>query len=213
MKKWILGIAAHLVLVAALGFAAFIWLAMATGLQTMVLDNLTSLKRQVILDDRALGFSYGSYGVEVKGFLQPTLTLSRVQVTLQDGATQYRLNADELSFLGSFTQLQDVALRAPQQVQLTINTDGKPPRNLMLSLPQQPQLHLLTSGAESPAWENYAAPKIQQGVVSVTDDATGRKAEVKYTLPPVQANTIRPPFSRALLPVLKRFAASVGANE
>ncbi len=210
MWKWFLGILAVVVLLVALGVSVFVWVAMAGGLQQVVDDNLTLLKRNLILHDRELSFTYETYGVEPIG-LSPAVTLSQPLLILKMEGVEYRVTAPEFSVIGSFTQLNKATLQAPEEVQVTVKKANNPPRIFKVNLPDNFAISVLAVLEESHLWEGYELSKAISGKVKVKDTNTGAQQTLNYTFPATGLKQLVPPYSKYLLPALKK-VTTLGKN-
>ncbi|MDG1287198.1 MAG: hypothetical protein P8P30_06485 [Rickettsiales bacterium] len=211
MWKWLLGILVTIILLVVLGFTVFIWIVMAGGLQQVVDDNLTMLKQNTILHDRELAFEYEEYGVERIG-LSPALTLSKPVLVLRIEGVEYRMTAPEISFIGSFTQLQQVVLRAPEEVKLTVKKLDLPPHVFKVNLPDNIQISLSTEPAKSQFWERYQLPEAITGTLKITDLNNGTEHSLNYDFPATKRERLILPYSVKLLPVVKRISALAEAS-
>ena len=208
MWKWILGFIALIVMLAGLVFATVIWLGMAQGLQQMVEDNLTYLRKEVIFEDRDLDFDYVALGVEMIG-LKPAVTIEQPRLLIKQGKTEYRLTAPELSIIGSFSQLTEVELAVPKQTQLTRIRQGEPPQIRQILFKNPLSLTLLSEGGEDNRWERYRLPSNEKGVLEIRD------AKAQKILMPIPYSTnketlaqpVQFPYSPKILPLLRKFLA------
>ncbi len=209
MWKWILGVVLLLVLLVGMAFTAFIWMSMALSLQNMVQDNLTQLRQDIILKDRAINFNYEDSGVEVIN-LQPAITLSTVQFTLRAGDTEYRLDAPELSVIGGFSSLQSVTLQAPAKVQLTVISPNHAPKVAQLHLPAHLNLQLISQGASSHMWQSYQLPANLKGAIEIEHAKSSFKTPLHYNTPPLSAKrALNAPYSTRLTPLFQKISSKV----
>lgn len=206
--RWVFRIIIILVLLAMLAFCGFIWLAQALALQNQIEDNLTLLRRDLILNDRNLSFSYQRAGVEMKG-LSPAMTLVQPMLIYKKDNTEYRFTVPELSFVGGFTSNQIVSVTVSDTIQMTEKLQEDMPINTSLIPTDSIELNLIGSEGEGHLWQQFQLASPVDGTLRLerNDEVIGR---LSYQFPKFPPSAMPRQYSSSLQLVIGRIHAKEG---
>lgn len=202
MKKLLLGLFLLIISLLVISGVTIIWLAMANSLQSIVTTNITSLKQELIREDRTLSIGYYDYGVEMIG-LSPAVTLSRPRIELTHQGKTYRFTAAELSFIGGFSSHREITVKAPQKIQLlTTNIQGE--NNLVtLKNLEGLELTLLGDPITEGSWGHHEIDNPLSGHIEIYQK-NHKTGQLPYNFYPFGERKITAPFSPSLIKLISR---------